>query len=212
MFPKSFFLKTLRRVTESGVKSASAVEFVKPRDRMIVSHLASRKRFRIERHQNLNSTAPRIHPIIVPLVRPLPYLRKMNRRRMIPILNYNDRLLNPWMTLKITSNQSPVPIPVIFSIGRRMNSDKSSAFLNKFFKGLLLRFVQNIAGRIQENDNLKAIEILFVENRCILARFDCEIIGRTELLDSRQFSIDACRKPPVFEKTSTRKESSASFP
>ncbi len=60
------------------------------------------------------------------------------------------RRLNVGMTGEIGSDQPSVKRPVVFSVGRRMDADKTSAASDEPLEGRLLSAVQDVAGRREE--------------------------------------------------------------
>ena len=62
--------------------------------------------------------------------------------------------LNGRMVVEVRSHQLTVPLPIIFCIGRRVDADKASAALDKPFEGCLLVAIENIAGSIEEDNDL----------------------------------------------------------
>lgn len=79
-----------------------------------------------------------------------------------------------------------VPIPLAFSShfskDTRVNAGESTAVHDIIFKGILLGVIQDVAGSVQENDGLVALQILGSKERGIFSGIDLKIVFLGELL------------------------------
>src|SRR4030095_2969754 len=84
--------------------------------------------------------------------------------------------LNWWMVVEVGSHKLTVPPPIIFCICRRVDAGKAAATLDKPFEGCLLVEIENIAGRIKEDNDLILRQTCVGENRGVFAAVNAKML------------------------------------
>src|SRR6266566_4685626 len=84
--------------------------------------------------------------------------------------------LNWWMVVEVGSHKPTVPHPIIFCICSRVNTDKSSAMLDKRFECHLLVEIENIACGIEEDNDMIPRQVFIGEHSGVLANVNAKIL------------------------------------
>src|SRR3954470_1030801 len=90
----------------------------------------------------------------VPLVRAPPWAGQPCGGWVAGILYPHVGRLNCRMLAKVRADQPTVPGPVVFGVRRRVNADETFAAADEPLERCLLRLVEHIPGRAQENHHV----------------------------------------------------------
>src|SRR5207247_10757171 len=85
------------------------------------------------------------------------------------------------MAVEVGARQSTVPRPVVLGVCGRMHADVSAARLDVALEDILLRWIQHVARRTQEDDGAVARQVFLREGAGVLRRVDRESIPLAEL-------------------------------
>src|SRR5438034_10251143 len=110
------------------------------------------------------------------------------------------------MTLEVRADEPAIPRPVIFGVRSRMDADESASTVDECFKRRLFHGVQDIPGRVQEDDDTVFRQVGLVEHRCFFRVHD----GKTVFVSQGSNRRDAGwnRVVPKSDRKSTRLNSS----
>src|SRR5437016_9655044 len=133
MKPEQRLGVAFRGVAHGGVPAAAAVDFLTPRYRIVVAHLAARITRLVERRQHMHGAA-RISAKVVPLVGPPPDYRQILGRWMGGIRDMDRRGLDLRVAREIGADELPVPGPLILGVASRVNSNEPAASPDVAFK------------------------------------------------------------------------------
>src|SRR5215468_1276913 len=84
--------------------------------------------------------------------------------------------LNWRMVVEVGSHKLTVPPPIIFCICRRVDAGKASTTLDKPFEGCLLVEIENIAGCIEEDNDLIPRQACVGENCGVFAAVNAKLL------------------------------------
>src|SRR5881296_2103026 len=109
------------------------------------------------------------------------------------------------MTLEVGADELTIPRPVIFGIRRRMDPDEPTAETDESFERRLFNGIEDVPGRVQENDDSELRQLDFIENRCVFRTDDAKTVFAPQSTNGR----DPCRNRIVPESRSLREYENA---
>src|SRR5205085_2605138 len=107
----------------------------------------------VEGRQDMHCAA-RIAAEIVPFVSAFPFGGQAFGRRMVGVCDMDRRALDLGVAGEPGANEPAVPRPSIFRVTRRVDADKAAAGTDISLKGGLLARIEDIPGRVEEDDDL----------------------------------------------------------
>ena len=175
----------------AGVPGAALADLVAPGGGVIAIHTAALVARLIEARQDQHALhAARIGPVDVPLVGALECIGPAGHARMILRFVAHDGFLDRRVRLEVRADQVAVPGPVVLRVAGRVDADVAAAILDEALEGLLLRRVEHVAGRVQEDDHAKPREIGGREGRGVFGCLDGEA-GCEQVLHRGDAGLDA---------------------
>ena len=91
---------------------------------------------------------------------------------------------------EVAAEHLAVPGPRVLRVGRGVDADVAAAGLDVVLEGVLLRVVEDVAGRREPDDRVVLREVGVVELRGVLGRVDVEAVGGAEALDRGDALVD----------------------
>ena len=187
VFEKAGFRIRLRRMSHAGIPRPAAPIIMAPRNGMVGRLGTPGIRTLVKHGEHMHRVAG-VVCVVVPFVHAAPTAGKRRRGRVRIVRDKHRGLLYVRVAGEIRANQPAVPRPIVFRVGRRMDADETAAPGNIVFEGGLLRSVQHIARRVQENDGVEGRKSLIRKDSRVLGGRYLKVVGLPQLanrLDAR---------------------------
>ena len=94
------------------------------------------------------------------------------------------------MAAEVRAHQLPVPGPAVLRVGGRVDARVAAAPAHVALECALLRIVEHVTGREQEDHRVVAREPRIGEHGAVLGRIDGDPVGRAELVQGAEGSRD----------------------
>ena len=155
----------------------------------------------VQRHQHVHVVA-RIGAEVVPLVLAHPAAREVLGGRRAAVLDADGRLLvllidagHAGVVAEVRAHEPAVERPVVLRVRCGVHARVAAAAADVGLEGGLLRGVQDVAGRAQEDHDVVLREVLLGERRGVLRRVHREVVADRQLGDRHRARRDALRVP-----------------
>ena len=171
-------------VAHVGVPRAAAGEIVVPAHGVVIAVGSALVALLVDLDEHVDRWVDRLEVVELVFaleVRGEPFRRHV-RRVEYAVAAFADVGITR-MAVEVRARQSAVPRPVVLGVGGGVHADVSAPRLDVALEDVLLRRIQHVARRTQEDDGAIARQVFLREGAGILRRVDRESILLAELLD-----------------------------